>query len=212
MDCQRFRPPEAFYKTRGGAGRSTRCRDCIERRAEAHRADKQREREKEDAELFEFLSSSPNHSLPAHLEAAMTRLKRGAAPERRSRKLSNRPQMARCVGCGEAVAKRDLWEYRRGARGNYCKPCMRRRAVERECGDCAETKLTTEFFDGLRGVSPYCSTCREKRTREKHCPRCDVTKPVGEFGQSQGKLVGWCKQCSVEAQRERRAAARSRTA
>jgi hypothetical protein len=89
---------------------------------------------------------------------------------------------------------------------------MKRRAVERECEDCAETKLTTEFFEGLGGVSPYCGACREKRQREKLCPRCKITKPVTEFNKSAGRLAGWCKQCSVEAQRERRAVARTRTA
>ena len=213
VECHRIRPAEAFYKTRGGVGRSTRCRDCIESRAVTHRADKQRKREEEDAELYEFLSVPSNQrTLPAHLEAAWRRLERGPVAARPARRLSNRPQVSRCAGCGEAVPKRDLWEYRRGARARYCKPCMKRRAVERECEDCAETKLTLEFFEGLGGVSPYCSACRDKRKREKHCPRCEIAKPVAEFNQSAGRLAGWCKQCSVEAQRARRAAARTGTA
>ena len=214
VDCNRVRPMEAFYKTQGGTERSTRCRDCIETRAVAHRADKRREREEEDAELEDFLavSSNKNRLVPAHLQPAFNRALRGPAPKRQSRKLSNRPRMARCLGCGEAVPKRDFWEYRGGARSRYCKPCMKRRAVERECEDCGETKITTEFFEGLGGVSPYCSACRDKRKREKHCPRCDITKPVSEFHQSAGRLAGWCKRCTVEAQRERRAAARARTA
>ncbi len=214
LDCHRVRPMEAFYKSRGGAGRSNRCRDCIEMRAKAHRANRQREREEEDAELEAFLSvaSNNNRPLPDQLASAFKRFERGPAQNRKAPKLSNRPQMARCAGCGEAVPKRDLWEYRGGGRARYCKPCMKRRAVERECEDCAETKLTTEFFEGLGGVSPYCSNCRDKREREKHCPRCSITKPVNEFNRSAGRLAGWCKQCSVEAQRERRAAARLRTA
>jgi hypothetical protein len=211
LDCRRTRLAETFYKTRGGAGRSTRCRDCIETRAKAHRAEKQTARQEADAELIEFLSDPSNGSklLPPHLLEAFNRLEPRPAPK--PRKLSNRPQMARCQGCGEAVPKRDLWEYRRGVRARYCKPCMRRRAVERECEACSETKLTPEFFEGLRGVSPYCRACRDQREREKHCPRCSITKPVGEFNRSAGRLAGWCKQCSVEAQRARRAAARSQT-
>ena len=213
MDCCSVRPIEAFHKTRGGAGRSARCRDCIEKRAVTHREDKQRELEELDAELVEFLSSSPGQRpLPAHLELAFKRLQRGPASKRQSRKLSNRPHMARCAGCGEAIPKRDLWEYRGGARSRYCKPCMKRRAVERECADCLETKLTPEFFEGLSGVSPYCSACRSKREREKHCPRCELTKSVLDFTQSGGRPAGWCRRCAVEAQRVRRAAARSRTA
>lgn len=198
----------------GGNGRSDRCRDCIALRTEAHRADTQRKREEEDAELLEFLSlhSNGRKPVPSHLLTAFHRFERGPVQKRREPKLSNRPQMTRCAGCGEAVPKRDLWEYRRGLRARYCKACMRRRAVERECADCAETRLTLEFFEGLGGVSPYCKSCREKREREKHCPRCDVTKPVGDFNRSAGRLLGWCKQCNVEAQRARRAAARMRTA
>lgn len=212
MDCHRTRPAEAFYKTRGGAGRSDRCRDCIEKRAEVHRADKRTEHEELEAELEEFLSSSINRPVPGHLQPLYERLLRGAPPKRQRPKLSNRPHMARCAGCGDDLPKRDLWEYRRGQRSKYCKPCFKRRAAERECSDCDETKLTHEFFEGLGGVSPYCSACRGRRSREKHCPRCHATKAVAEFNQSGGRLAGWCKQCSVEAQRARRAAARIRRA
>lgn len=212
-DCHRIRPVEAFHKTQGGAGRSDRCRDCIEQRVVAHKANKQQEQDALDAELIEFLSNSTSpRALPSHLAEALRRSERGPAPKRQPRKLSNRPHMARCAGCGEVVPKRDLWEYRGLGRSRYCRPCTVRRAVERECADCSQTKLNREFFEGLRGVSPYCVACRTKREQEKHCPRCDLTKPVGDYTQSGGKLAGWCKQCSVEAQRERRAAARSRTA
>lgn len=211
LDCHSTRPLEAFYKTRGGAGRSDRCRDCIGARAAAHKADKQRKHNELDAELVEFLSSASNGLVPAHLEQAYQRSLRDPAPQRQARKLSNRPHMARCAGCGEAVPKRDLWEYHRGARARYCKPCMRRRAVERECEDCGETKPTPEFFESLRGVSPHCLACRDKRKREKLCPRCGITKLLEEFGRSAGRPTGWCKQCSVEAQRARRAAAREQT-
>lgn len=210
-DCQHIRPLEAFYKTCAGAGRSDRCKDCIEVRAEAHRADKRRESEEEDAELEAFLSVASNHNrpVPSHLAAAFKRLERDPARNRAAAKLSNRPQMALCAGCGDAVPKRDFFEYKGGGRSKYCKPCMKRRAVERECGDCAETKLTLEFFEGIGGVSPYCCACRGKRGREKHCPRCRLTKSVDEFNRSGGRPAGWCKQCSIDAQRERRAAARS---
>ena len=210
-DCHHIRPLEAFYKTRAGAGRSDRCKDCIEIRVEAHRAAQQREREEEeDAELeaFLLLSSNPKRPIPSHLAAAVKRLEPVRTGSRKATKLSNRPHMASCAGCGESVPKRDFFEYRRGGRSNYCKPCIKRRAVERECADCAETKLTLEFFEGLGGVSPYCCACRDKRGREKHCPRCDVTKSVDEFNRSGGRLAGWCKQCSVNAQRERRRATR----
>lgn len=212
-DCNHIRRLEEFCKTLAGAGRSDRCNDCIEIRVEVHRADRRREREEEDAELEAFLSlsSNSNKAVPIHLAAALKRLELVTTGSRKARKLSNRPQMARCVGCGEAVPKRDLFEYRAGGRAKYCKPCIKRRAVERECADCAETKLTSEFFEGLGGVSPYCCACRDKRKREKHCPRCDVTKSVDEFNRSGGQLAGWCKQCSVDAQRVRRAAARSVT-
>lgn len=213
-DCHHIRPLEAFYKTRAGAGRSDRCKACIEIRAEAHRADKRRKREEEDAELeaFLLLSSNPNRPIPSHLAAAVKRLEPVSTQNRKETKLSNRPQMASCAGCGESVPKRELFEYRAGGRARYCKPCVKRRATERECADCAETKLTSEFFEGLDGVSPYCCACRDKREREKHCPRCNVTKSVDEFNRSGGRLAGWCKQCSVDAQRLRRAAARSETA
>jgi hypothetical protein len=209
-DCHRVRPVETFYKTQGGAGRSDRCRECVERRVVAHRAAKQREQDELEAELVEFLSVSPNRPIPGHLQEAFSRFGRGPAPKRQARRLSNRPHMARCAGCGETVPKRELWEYRPGTRARYCRPCMVRRAVERECEDCSQTKLTREFFEGLRAVSPYCIACRQKREHEKHCPRCDLTKPAGDFTQSGGKLAGWCKLCSVEAQRQRRAAARLR--
>lgn len=209
-DCHCMRPVEEFYKTRGGTGRSSRCRNCIEMRAEAYREHQRRQREKEDNELEAFLSVSSNQQrqVPNHLLAAFNRIQGSAAQNRKPKKLSNRPHMTRCEGCGEAVPKHDLFEYRRGKRAKYCKPCMKRRAVERECLDCGETKLTSEFFEGLGGVSPYCCACREKREREKHCPRCNITKSVNEFNCSGGRLAGWCKKCSVDAQRERRSAAR----
>lgn len=210
-DCHCIRPIEEFYKTLAGAGRSNRCRACIEMRAEAHRGNLRRQREEEDRELeaFLFVSSNSSRPVPDHLVAAFKRFEGISARNRKAKKLSNRPQMACCAGCGEAVPKRDLFEYRKGKRAKYCKPCMKRRAVERECADCGETKLTLEFFEGLDGVSPYCCACRDKREREKHCPRCSVTKSVDEFNRSAGRLAGWCKKCSVDAQRERRAAARS---
>ena len=211
VDCNRIRPAEAFHKTRGGAGRSDRCRDCIERRVVVHKANKQRKEEELDAELIELLSGSPNARIPGHLAEAFSRFGRGPVLKRQPRKVSNRPHMARCAGCGDTVPKRELWEYRPGTRARYCRSCMVRRAVERECADCAQTKLTREFFEGLRAVSPYCIGCRQKREREKHCPRCEVTKSVEDFTRSGGKLAGWCKQCSVEAQRQRRTAARLRT-
>ena len=40
QDCHGVRPVEAFYKTSGGAGRSSRCRNCIETRAAQHRVEK----------------------------------------------------------------------------------------------------------------------------------------------------------------------------
>lgn len=210
-DCQQIRPLEAFQKTRAGAGRSDRCKDCIEVRAQAHRADKRREVEEEDAELEAFLSDASNHSrtVPNHLAAAFKRLEQVPKRNRKEPALSNRPQMASCSGCGESIPKRDFFEYRRGGRSNYCKPCMKRRATERECADCMETKLTHEFFAGLDGHSPYCCACRDKREREKHCPKCDVTKSVDEFNRSGGRPSGWCKPCMVNAQRERRRACRT---
>lgn len=213
LDCLRIRPMEAFFKTRAGVGRSDRCRECIEMRAETYRAEQQAKRQREDAELEAFLSTPANTGkpVPGHLRSALERWNRSPLLNRRAPKLSNRPQMTCCAGCGEAVPKRDLWEYRRGRRARYCKPCMKRRAVERECEDCEETKLTSEFFEALDGVSPYCRACREKRQREKHCPRCGITKPLNEFNQSAGRPAGWCKKCSIEAQRARRAAARSET-
>jgi hypothetical protein len=210
-DCHRIRPAEAFHKTQGGAGRGDRCRECIERRVVAYKANKQREQEELEAELVEFLSVFPNKPIPGHLEEAFSRFGRGPTRKRQPRKLSNRPHMTRCAGCGEAVPKRELWEYRPGTRARYCRPCMVRRFVERECAGCSQTKLTREFFEGLRAVSPYCIACRQKREQEKHCPRCDLTKPAAAYTQSGGKLSGWCKQCNVETQRQRRAAARSRT-
>jgi hypothetical protein len=209
-DCLRIRPAEAFHKTRGGAGRSDRCRDCIEQRVAAYKADKQQQQEALDAELIEFLSAFPSRPIPGHLAEAFSRFGRERVPKRQTRRLSNRPHMTRCAGCGEAVPKRELWEYRPGTRARYCRPCMVRRFVERDCADCSQTKLTREFFEGLRAVSPYCIACRQKREHEKHCPRCDRTKPARDYTRSGGKLAGWCKQCSVEAQRQRRAAARSR--
>jgi hypothetical protein len=208
MDCQHVRPVDAFYKTLGGTGRSSRCRDCVERRVVAHKADKERNQRELDAEFIALLSSNPRAVIPAHLMDTYERSLRGPTSKRRPRKLSNRPHMSRCAGCGETVPKRDLWEWRQGGRARYCKPCMIRRNVERECLDCLETKLTSEFSEGLEHVSPYCLACRAKREREKHCPRCDTTKPVSDFTRSAGRMTGWCKQCSVEAQRERRAAAR----
>lgn len=213
-DCRHIRPLEAFHKTRAGAGRSDRCKDCIEIRAEAYRADKRRKLEAEDAELeaFLLLSPKPNRPIPSHLAAAVKRLEQGPTRNRKERPLSNRPHMAHCEGCGESVPKRELYEYRAGGRARYCKPCIKRRAVERECVDCMETKMTHEFFEGLGNVSPHCCACREKRGLEKLCPRCDVTKSLEEFNRSRGRPAGWCKQCSVDAQRNRRAAARSPTA
>lgn len=207
-DCKRVRPAEAFYKTLCGAERSARCRDCIETRVEAYRADKERKRAEEDTELEEFFSLSFGRPIPGHLEAAFNRAARDPSTKHHRPKLSNRPQMVRCLGCGDRVPKRELWEYMRGRRARYCKPCMRRRFVERECDDCGETKLTSEFREGLNGVSRHCTACRDKRTREKHCPRCDTTKSVADFGQSGGRSLGWCKQCRVDNQRERRAVAR----
>lgn len=210
-DCHHIRPLEAFYTTRGGAGRSERCKDCIEIRAEAHRADKRRKLEAEDAELeaFMLLSPNPNRPIPSHLAAAVKRLEPVPTRNRKEPPLSNRPHMTRCAGCGESVPKRELYGYRVRGRAKYCVPCMKRRATERECEDCNETKLAHEFFRGLGNVSPHCCACREKRGLEKRCPRCDVIKPLEEFTRSGGRPAGWCKQCSVEAQRERRAAARS---
>lgn len=211
-DCHTSRPLEAFYKTLAGAGRSNRCRDCIAQRVVAYRASQRMGQAEEAVELEAFLLANPNRLVPRHLAAAFKRLNQAPAKEPNARKLSNRPHMTCCEGCGETVPKRDLYEYRAGGRARYCKPCIRRRAVERECVDCGETKLTSEFFEGLRNVSPYCRACRNKREHEKHCPRCDVTKPVDGFNRSRGRPAGWCKQCSVNAQRERRAALRSQTA
>ena len=213
-DCHHIRPLEAFYKTRGGAGRSDRCKDCIEIRAEAHRADKRSKLEAEDAELeaFLLLSPNPNRPIPSHLAAAVKRLEPVPTRNRKEPPLSNRPHMTRCAGCGEPVPKRELYGYRVRGRAKYCVPCMKRRATERECEDCNETKLAHEFFRGLGNVSPHCCACREKRGLKKLCPRCDVTKPLEEFNRSRGRPAGWCKQCSVDAQRKRRAAARSQPA
>lgn len=57
QDCDRVRPVEAFYKTQGGAGRSARCRDCIESRAAEHRIETAAARKQEDEEVLDFLSS-----------------------------------------------------------------------------------------------------------------------------------------------------------
>jgi hypothetical protein len=125
---------------------------------------------------------------------------------RGERPLSNRPHMTSCAGCGERVTKRSLYSYRAGKRSKFCVPCTKRRATERECTSCGETKLTSEFFEGLNGVSPHCRSCRDKREREKRCSKCGVTKPAEDFNKSGGRLSGWCKPCKVDAQRERRKA------
>lgn len=207
-DCASVHPVNAFHKTRGGSGLSTRCRDCIDLRAEAHREEKMRHQESLEAELMEFVSAYPDRPIPHHLAVTFARWLRGPTAKRSTPLLSNRPQMALCAGCGDKVPKRHLWSYGRGRRGRYCPPCMKRRAVERECADCSETKLTSEFFAGLNGASRHCLHCREKRTLEKHCPRCKTTKPLSDFGQSRGRPLGWCKKCNVDAQRIRRTAAR----
>lgn len=202
MDCGKVRPIEAFFKTRGGSGSSDRCRECVESRAVAHRAEKERERQERDIELIDVLSTGAR--VPSHLWKDYQLASRAPSPKPKVAPRSNRPQMVNCRGCGEAVAKIDLWEYR-GGRSNYCKPCMKLRAVERECADCGETKLTWEFFEGLRAASPYCRDCRVKREIERQCPRCGMTKPKKEFGSS-----GWCRPCQTAAQRARREQARSR--
>ena len=203
LDCEAFRPIAAFYHTRGGAGRSDRCRECIEKRAEVYRAEKRAARQEEDAELIAFMTANPNRRLPRHLAAVLART--NGTSKRQRPAPSNRPQIKQCTGCGDRVPKREFWEYPQGGRAAYCKPCYKSRTVERECADCGATKLTTDFWEGLELVSPYCAACRDKRTREKHCPRCATTKPLTEFGLSYGKPAGWCKRCTVEYTRERRA-------
>ncbi len=215
LDCHRVRPVEAFYKTQGGAGRSARCRDCIETRATEHRVEKAAARKQESEELLDFLSSgglitelSPDQWL------AEGRLKRGGPnwmPKARPR--SNSPRMGRCWGCGEEIPLTDFYRYhivkgqlrfRNGEeRSHYCKPCVKRRAVERECADCGTTVLTTTLRTESH-LSPHCVDCREKRTRAKHCPRCQITKPLHAFGSTNGRPTGWCKICIAASNRERR--------
>lgn len=176
-DCQHILPLEAFFKTQGGAGRSDRCKGCIEKRAEAYRAERQLKLKAEDAEYEAFqLSDEYKGQLPpSHLMDAHFRVLRDPERIRGERPLSNRPHMTSCAGCGERVTKRSLYSYRAGKRSKFCVPCTKRRATERECTSCGETKLTSEFFEGLNGVSPHCRSCRHKREREKRCSKCGVT-------------------------------------
>lgn len=215
LDCHRVRPAEAFYKTQGGAGRSARCRDCIEIRAAEHRIEKEAARKQENEEVLDFLSSGGlSTELSPDQWLAEGRLNRGGSnwtPKARPR--SNSPRMGRCWGCGEEIPLIDFYRYhivkgylrfRNGEeRSHYCKPCMKRRAVERECADCGTTVLTITLKTESH-VSPHCAECREKRTRAKHCPRCQITKPVDEFGLSNGRPTGWCKSCIAAANKERR--------
>lgn len=205
LDCFRLRPLEVFQKTRGGVGRADRCWDCLNKQTLLYREAAQLEAEQKDAELTEHLTRYPSRPVPEHLWETRARWERGTPLPRKPRPRSNRPHMAVCWGCGDTLPKVDLFEYRGGGRSHYCKPCMKRRAVERECGHCGATRLTSEFFDGRRGASPFqnCLQCREKLSTERRCPRCETVKPAADFRGS-----GHCRDCRSAGQRERRARAR----
>jgi hypothetical protein len=164
---------------------------------------------KEEVKLELRAHEDRRRLIPGQLITQFNSWSRGGVWKPKPIRRSNRPHMKECRGCGDLVPKLDFYEYRGGGRSNYCKPCVKRRAVERDCVDCGSTLETKHFIADLH-VSPHCPDCREKRTKERRCHACDTVKPLADFyADRYGRHSGHCRDCHRAKARIRSAARRA---